>query len=323
MSRTRIQQIERALLAILAVAEAATAASAQSIAIEHEAVGCVIAEAFPRIEARLNPSTGVSRARVYFRGSGEAWYFVEMKPSAGSFSAALPKPKRGLKQLGYYIEAMTREFESSRTPDFTSDVQASEGDCGGKRVAAIAAVSSVAVAAPGGAPAVPLGFSASGLTAPAGAVGAGTAAAGGGHATAIVIGVGAAGAVAGGAVALKKLAGDDGTVVLRGYVYVGECTCTANRPPPYPYATAGPIPGAVVSTTLNSTTATTDAEGRFELRTTDPNPRGTDYVVTITATGCSTATGARGGHSSDPSPFWQTLVCSYGPPSIRPCSCSF
>ncbi|MGE0453439.1 MAG: hypothetical protein AB7O37_00305 [Vicinamibacteria bacterium] len=169
---------------------------AQGPPIEHDPVGCVRAERFPRLTARLPDATG--RARVYFRASGTAtWYFVEMKPEAGLYAAALPKPKRSTKSFDYYIEALDEAMTQSRTAEYGAAVVSGE-TCGeGKAMAAVASSASVVVGAPAGAPAVPAGFAGSGLVAASGAVVAGAAAAGaagGGASTGLIVGIAAAGA---------------------------------------------------------------------------------------------------------------------------------
>jgi hypothetical protein len=69
----------------------------QATEIDHKAVGCVVAEHFPRLEARLNPADSVGRARIFFRTEGgPSWYAVAMKREGDVFLAALPKPKKSL-----------------------------------------------------------------------------------------------------------------------------------------------------------------------------------------------------------------------------------
>ena len=43
---------------------------ARSLTIDHKQVGCVVAERFPVISARVDPAASVGRARVYFRAAG-------------------------------------------------------------------------------------------------------------------------------------------------------------------------------------------------------------------------------------------------------------
>lgn len=171
---------------------------AQAPSIEHDAVGCIVADRHPRIEARLAPAEGVSRVRVYFRAAGTtAWYFVEMKSDAGLFQAALPKPKKATKAIDYYVEALSRSFGETRTPEYQPVVVAEAGGCD-RRVAAALLSAPVALGAAAGSPAVPAGFASAGI-ASAGGVSAGLVVA------AVVVG---GGAIAGGVVAASK-SGDD------------------------------------------------------------------------------------------------------------------
>jgi hypothetical protein len=178
----------------------AWAALGQEISIDHVPVGCIVAESFPVLDARLDPAASVSRARLFFRGGGtEHWYYVEMKPVEASFIATLPKPKRSLSRIDYYIEALGREFQVSRTPERSPVVVGRPGDCPSDRpVAAAAGTASVAVGSAEGAPAVPPGFSGSGLVGVSG---------GGLSTTTIVAGVAGAGALA---AAVALAAGDGG-----------------------------------------------------------------------------------------------------------------
>lgn len=211
----------------LALLAGARSLSAEELAIDHEALACVVAQAFPRIEARIGPVESVARARVYFRAEGgPAWYFVEMKPAGSTFSAAIPKPRKSLKKVNYYIEALDKALRSSRTPDFAPEVAASAGACSRKQaVAAVAGVASVVVGAPAGAPVVPLGFSASGVVSAgsvagaasgaagsAGTTGGAAASAGGGGLGTTAIVVGAAAVVAGGVAVAASHRGSDITV---------------------------------------------------------------------------------------------------------------
>jgi hypothetical protein len=70
---------------------------AQGPAIDHKAVGCVVADKFAGLEARFNPAENVSRARIYFRAEGgQFWYFVDMKAQGGAFQGVtLGAARRG------------------------------------------------------------------------------------------------------------------------------------------------------------------------------------------------------------------------------------
>jgi len=169
----------------------ATSAFAQRISIDHVPVGCIVAESFPVLEARLDPAAGVSRARLFFRGGGtQYWYYVDMRPVESSFVATLPKPKRSLSRIDYYIEALGREFETNRTPEHSPVVVERAGECRSEEPVAMATgTASVVLGAAEGAPAVPLGFARAGLVGVS---------AGGVSTTTVVVGVAGAGAVVAG-----------------------------------------------------------------------------------------------------------------------------
>ena len=156
-------------------------ARADGPVIEHAARGCFVAERFPQLEARFADPDAISRARVRFRGETGPWYFVEMKRSGPAFTGVLPKPKKSLKKMGYYIEATDREFRENRTQEFAADVVPEPGMCADpKMMAGMATTASVLVGAPAGAAAVPVGFSSSGVASAASAATAGAASGGGG-----------------------------------------------------------------------------------------------------------------------------------------------
>lgn len=170
-----------------------------AIVIDHPAVSCVVAEQYPLFEARFDPGDQVSRALVYFRPEGgHAWYFVTMKGNAGVFSGVIPRPKKDLKSLDYYIEVTDSAFAAARTEEHSPVVVSSAGECKDRLAAGALASSSVVLNAPAGAPLVPAGFSPTGVVAAGAPSGPVTAAAkhGGIGTTALVAGgVVAAGAV--------------------------------------------------------------------------------------------------------------------------------
>ena len=182
----------RILLCLLA---SAVASSAQAVTIAHEGAGCVIADRFPRFEARLDPADEVARARVVFRAAGTPhWYSVDMSAGAAGFTGVLPKPRRATARIEYYVEASDRAFATTRTPERTVDVVGSAGECRPDALVAPFTTSArLVVTASPGAPAVPAGFLGAGI-AGAGGVGAGTLALiGGGAAAAAGVAVAAGG----------------------------------------------------------------------------------------------------------------------------------
>jgi hypothetical protein len=320
------------LALVLAVSLSPGAAFAQGLAIAHDPVGCVVAGNLPEIGARIDPAGSVAEARVLFRPRGGAhWYTVRMAAGASGFRALLPRPTRELPGFEYYLEATGAGMSTVRTEEYSPVVSADLGACAGRRVATSASAGTVALQAPAGAPPIPAGFSATGVVPAAGAgaaaagaaagPAAGTAAAagGGGASTALLIAGGVV--VAGGAAAaVVATRGDDSETIIRGFVYLGECTCAANRPPPYPWLTVGPIAGAVISTEAGPATATTDGSGRFELRYATPDGGPDSFRAQATAPGCTSSSWQASSGDNDRD-IHLTLTCAGGPPLAQTCRC--
>jgi hypothetical protein len=173
--------------------------AAQDLGIDHQAVGCVVAGQYPLLTARIAPAERVARARAYFRAHGTPhWYYVEMKGDAGAYLATLPRPKKDLERIDYYIEAMDAAFVGSRTAEFAPSVVASASACRKDLLAAaVTPAGKVFVGAPSGAPAVPVGFASTGVVS-LGAGGAVAASGSSGVPTGLIVG---GVAVAGGATA--------------------------------------------------------------------------------------------------------------------------
>lgn len=93
-------------------------------AIGHDALECVKAETFPRVDARITSPLGVARTRVYFKAHHHPdWYFTDMKNSeAASFLALLPKPLPETRRLDYYVYALDAQFHTTQTNEFGPDV---------------------------------------------------------------------------------------------------------------------------------------------------------------------------------------------------------
>jgi hypothetical protein len=171
---------KRALWSGLAVVALLPAtAGAQGVAIDHNAVGCIVAGHYPKMNACFSPAANVARGRVYFRAEGTpSWYFVDMKPDASCFLGILPRPKK-IKKMNYYVEVTDKNFAEARTAEYAPDVVEREGECRKDTpVAPFLNNATVTVGATAGAPAVPVGFVAGGLSAglvTAGVVGVGLA----------------------------------------------------------------------------------------------------------------------------------------------------
>jgi hypothetical protein len=136
---------------------------AQGLTIDHKAVGCIVAEKYPKMNACFSPASQVARARVYFRAEEGPpnWYYVEMKSDAACHAGVLPKPRKELigKKIQYYVNAFDQKFVENRTVDNEALVVKSESDCQKDTPAA-----PVAAGGPGAVfPAVPAGFAAGGI----------------------------------------------------------------------------------------------------------------------------------------------------------------
>ncbi len=257
---------------------------AQTLGIEHQPVGCVMAEKFPRLEARFAPADTVATARVLFQGQNPEWYSVAMKPEGVLFVGVLPKPKKSLKSFRYYIEVTDRALGTNRTADYTTAVVDSSSACKGKVVAGALGSASVILQGPAGVVALPAGFASSGVVVAGSAAGSGSAAgaagasaAGGGvGATALVLG---GVAVAGGAVAVAaaKGGGDDNS------------SASGGSPPPL-YGVAFLPPGVDVSVcagrqlTWSSHNVSPDANGNFNQTWSVNEPNTMRVTGQVTAT---------------------------------------
>jgi hypothetical protein len=218
-----------ALPALAAPAIGAPAASVppalagDALAIEHHPVHCVVAGKYPQLDACFQPAERVARARVYFRAEGEPeWYYVEMKPEAPCFRGTLPRPKKSLERMRYYIAVTDRDFAEARTEEYAASVVGSEKACTIGAVAPYVTTASVVVS---GAAALPAGFAGAGLLA---GIGTTTALAG-----AAIVGAGTAGAVIAG--------GSD------------EPTTTTTSRPPRPTTTTTRPPTTTTTTTTTTT----------------------------------------------------------------------
>lgn len=187
--------MKRSLMPVLAagLGLAPLVVSAQGVTIDHKAVGCIVAEQYPKMSACFVPAAGLARSRVYFRAGGTPhWYFVDGRQDMPCVGYVLPKPKRSLKFVDYYVEGMSTSGGEGRTAEYKPIVVVRASEC--KRdvpVAPFLTKASVVVGATPGAPAIIPGFT-------------GLAGAGAGLSTGAVVGIVAGGAaVAGTVVALS------------------------------------------------------------------------------------------------------------------------
>ena len=156
---------------LLTLALTPAMALAANPTIDHSSVGCIVAGHNARLEAYIEPAAQIAQARVYFRADGtEPWYYVRMEALGASFAGILPKPKKGLRRIDYYVEATGRDMSTARTAEFKPIVVSSKGACSPDVVQAATLLSDVVVKpipARSGAPKSPAGFSGVGGGGPA------------------------------------------------------------------------------------------------------------------------------------------------------------
>ncbi len=153
------------------------------MAIEHQAPGCVAAGKYARVAACFEPQGALARARVYFRAGGTAnWFYVEMGGTPPCLEGILPRPKKGLERIEYYLAATDRSFAESRTPERVFQVT-SNGRCPAGPIAPVADSASVVIGSVSGA--APVGFVTGGGLSPL-LIAGGVAVVGGGAAAVIV-----------------------------------------------------------------------------------------------------------------------------------------
>jgi len=171
-------------------------ARAQSVEIDHKAVGCIVVGKYPKMSSCFTPASGLARARVYFRPEGvPSWYYVDMKSDQPCYAGILPRPGKKLvgKKIEYYVEAQDRNFNAGRTAEYAPIVVSSAQECK-KEVPVAPFVNNATVAV---FPSVPAGFVG------AGGLGAGA-----------IIGVAAAGAAAAGTAVAVSGGGSDAPTTL-------------------------------------------------------------------------------------------------------------
>jgi hypothetical protein len=311
----------RALLLAVALAPLSAELLAQAPAVDHSGVGCVVADRFPVIEARFSPQASVGRARVYFRAAGTAaWYFVDMQPAGGGYRGVLPRPRKSIQAIDYYVEVVDTELRSNRSADFKPAVVGSREECrGGMTLAMSLTTAKLVVGAASGAASVPAGFASAGVTAAgsAGTAGAGAAAGAGGLSTGLVVGLVAAGAAGVGAAVVKSGGDDQGS------------SSSGGAPPPATQLTITFTPGIDVSVCggANSFSAqgvTLRSDGSFDETWSPSTPNvmratGRADASSLQATlTCASRPGPTGSLSASGSGYNMTGTFSFGNAAATP-----
>jgi hypothetical protein len=225
-----------------------------TVTIEHDAPGCLPAGKPARLAACFRPQGALARARVYFRAGGTtSWYYVEMSGPPPCLQATLPRPKKSVKRVEYYVDAMDRSFAETRTPDRALPVS-QDGQCPAGPLAPIGTGTPVIGSATG---AAPVGFAAGGSVSP-------------------LLLVGGA-AVVGGGVAVAVAAGGGG----------GESPTTTTLPPVTTSTTTTTLPPPSTTTTTTNTTTTTSSTSSTTT-TSSTSSTSTTTSTTTTLTPCET-----------------------------------
>lgn len=133
---------------------------ASALSLSHDPVTCMVANAFPQIDASLIPEPSVQSAKVYFRSAlGPDFYYVEMQREASRYVGTLPRPNANAGPVTYYVEGLGANYTQTQSGDVSATVVEEESDCDG-RVAPVAPFGSpVQVFSLTGSTAVPPGFS--------------------------------------------------------------------------------------------------------------------------------------------------------------------
>lgn len=137
--------------------------------IAHSELECLTHDQFPVLGAEIDPGPEVALARVYFRSDKYPdFYYVEMEGASledigANFRATLPKPSPETERIIYYIEAIDQSLMNGRTEDY--DPPITDG-CRRDPAAWLPDESPgiVVGATQAGAPAVPPGFQAVGIS---------------------------------------------------------------------------------------------------------------------------------------------------------------
>jgi uncharacterized repeat protein (TIGR01451 family) len=155
-------------LSLVAVAPS-HAATQDPPAITHDPIQCWPRDQFLVLQAQFQPPFDIRTAKIYIRSEKHADFsWVELTVNTrGEGSAILPQPTAETTRVIYFLEMITRDFRSSRTQQWNSPVLDS-GACRQRDPAAIwfsGEQPNIHIGAThAGAPKIPLGFQANGIS---------------------------------------------------------------------------------------------------------------------------------------------------------------
>lgn len=200
------------------------------------AIECWYHSDFPTLTALVDPAEEIVNSRLYFRCSlYQDYYFVDLKIEGGAFTAVAPQAEETCPQVHYYVEAVTRDFMSVRTPERVAEVT-SANECRRRHPAAAffpGEDPQILLGSTAAGPALAPGFKSVGVSAFMSATGSVAAASSsGGSSAAIIAGVAAGGAAVG--VGVLVAGGSDTTT--------SQPAAIALSPPPPPPPVTVPPP---------------------------------------------------------------------------------
>jgi hypothetical protein len=110
---------------VLAVpaAQAAAQRPESPITINHDELNCVTTEIPPEVDASVTPGPQYEKGYVYFKAAGtEDFYYAPMRGQPDDLAGILPRPLPQTKAIDYYVKATDVQDLSKRTKDYTPPV---------------------------------------------------------------------------------------------------------------------------------------------------------------------------------------------------------
>ncbi len=154
VSRWRSWALTAAASGVVAL-HSASELRAASVTIRHDPPACLLADAFPRLVARVDPPGSAARVRAAFRPeAASVWHGVVTELTDDGFVAVLPRPRLAARRIHYRFEATGPNAETVTSDAYTVEVVADAAACAGQ-VAQSVPSASVLVEVPPGAPLVP------------------------------------------------------------------------------------------------------------------------------------------------------------------------
>jgi hypothetical protein len=86
-------------------------------------IDCWYHSEFPVLGALVSPPSEIVRSRLYFRCSlYPDYYFVDLFDESGTYRGVAPQAEETCPRVHYYVEALSRDFTSTRTEERVADV---------------------------------------------------------------------------------------------------------------------------------------------------------------------------------------------------------